>query len=227
VNAINIIDDYVISFENTNQSGNLGFLSNRFYTTGGTNAFYTDGLHKILLVDYNSNLYTQNDNQFIWFADRDNNDWLSTGATLISEYPYYLSDASYNFGATGTSTISSPLNKVYDIFGNGTGPVNNMQCAVFPYLPDVTSFIENGQDKTKIIKPQTKFNVGLKIYFKFDGSGTTTDIFIVDSTTQRTTKSRKIKFWFETNDNINYQFTINFNLNRFKDFLRPVGSSLV
>ena len=219
-NGINIIEDYVLSFENSNQSGNLGFLSARLYTSGGTNAFYSDGgsNNKVLLVDMNSNLYTQNDNQFIWFADRDNNDWVSTGATNTTTATYYLSNATYNLGTTGSSTTSNCVWNVNDIFGNGTG-YPDLQCAVFPYLPDVTNFIENGQDKTKIIKPQTKFNIGLKVFFKFDGSIISTATRTAD--TNNSTKSRKLKFWFETNDNTTYQFIINFNLNRFRSFLKP------
>jgi len=177
--------------------------------------------HKVLLVDYNSNLYTQNDNQFIWFADRDNNEWLSSGATRTSDYTYpSILGSNYNFGTTGTSTVNSPLFKVVDIFGDNDGS-NDLLCAVFPYLPDVNNFIENGQDKVRIIKPQVKFNIGLKIFFKFKGDASATDDFVVAGSSP-STKSRKIKFWFETNDNTNYQFVINFNLNRFRSYLKPI-----
>jgi hypothetical protein len=227
VNAVNVIEDYIISFMNTNQSGNLGFLSNRTYTTGGTNAFYSEnGLsNKVLLVDYNNNLYTQNNNQFIWFADRDNNDWVSSGATM-GNAPYILNANSYNFGTTGSSTVNSPWWNVNDIFSKAVN--TDLLCAVFPYLPDINNFIENGQDKTKIIKPQTKFNIGLKIFFKFDGDKDTSTpslpIYYTpgSGTIQtNTTKTRKIKFWFETNDNVNYQFVINFNFKRYRSFLKP------
>ena len=221
-NAIYVVEDYVISLENTNQSGNLGFLSSRLYTSGGTNAFYSDNSsnNKVLLVDYNSNLYTQNNNQFIWFADRDNNDWVSTGATSLTQSPYLLSHSSYNCGSTGTSTANVPLFKVSDIFGTNNGP-SDLLCAVFPYLPDVNNFIENGQDKTRIIKPQTKFNIGLKIFFKFNGNLLSDDNYTVNTTSSPSTKTRKVKFWFETNDSTNYQFVINFNLNRFRSYLKP------
>jgi len=218
VNSVYVVDDYVVSFENTNQSGNLGFLSARSYTSGGTNAFYTDNLHKILLVDYNSNLYTQKDNQFIWFADRDSNDWLSSGATNLNQIQYYLSHSTYNIGTSGSS--STALYNVNNLFVGGAPQVNDLLCAVFPYLPDLSTFVENGQDKTKIIKPQTKFSVGLKIFFKFQGNKTSSETFLVDGATN-STKSRKIKFWFETNDNTTYQFVINFNLNRFRTYLKP------
>lgn len=228
VNGINLIEDYIVTFENTNQSGTLGFLSARSYTSGGTNSFYSSNgtNNKILLVDYNNNLYTQNDNQFIWFADRDNNDWVSSGATSFANIPYYLSNASYNFGATGSSTINTGLFNVNDLFGLGS---SDLLCAVFPYLPEVSDFIENGQDKTKIIKPQSKFSVGLKIFYKFDGSltGTTSQpSYYTAGTGTATVKTRKIKFWFETNDNVNYQFVLNFKLNRYRNFLVPSNGNI-
>lgn len=224
LNDITLIDDYTVSFENTNQSGNLGFLSSRLYTSGGTNSFYSDGGtgHKVLLVDYNSNLYTQNDNQFMWFADRDTNDWLSSGATSMLDYPYYLSNSTYNIGATGSSTITSPLFNVSNLFRATTalsGP-NDLQVAVFPYLPNISNFIENGQDKTRLIKPQTKFTIGLKIFFRFDGSAVNTSAYNA-GIGNNSNKSRKIKFWFETQDNTNYQFVINFNFNRFRSYMKP------
>lgn len=221
INSLYVIEDYVISLENTNQSGNLGFLSNRNYTSGGTNAFYSDNgtNNKILLVDYNNNLYTQSNNQFIWFADRDNNDWLSSGATVFSDMPKYLQSSSYNFGATGM-TNSTLFNKVSDIFGTNIYGWDDLQVAIFPYLPDITNFIENGQDKTKLLKPQNKFSIGLKIFFKFSESGSTTDTFVA-ATAKQSTKTRKIKFWLETNDNAVHQFVINFNINRIRSFLRP------
>lgn len=220
VNDTYIITDYGIFLENTNQSGNLGFLSNRLYTSGGTNSFYSDGgnTHKPLLVDYNGNLYTQNDNQFVWFADKDSGSWISTGLTNLSTAPSLLNTSSLNFGATGTSTLDIPICNITNIFTTGTS--TGLLCAAFPYLPDISKFIESGQDKTKIIKPQTKFGIGIRLFFKFDGS-TNSETYTPGTGTTNQTKSRKIKFWFETGDNTNYQFVLNFKLNRFKSFLRP------
>jgi len=219
-NDINVIDDYIVSFENTNQSGNLGFLSNRLYTSGGTNSFYSDGgdLNKVLIVDHNNDLYTQKDNQFIWFADKDSNEWTSTGATSASAAPIYLNSSDKNLGTTGTTVWN-----VKDIFG-AVGSTD-LLCSVFPYLPDVNSFVENGQDKTKIIKPQNKFNVGMKLFFKLDGlhdtSTPTLSTYITPSSNNNVTKNRKIKIWFETNNNTNFQFVINFNIKRFRNFMKP------
>jgi len=222
-NNINVIEDYMVTVENTAQSGNLGFLSNRLYTTGGTNSFYSvPDTNKTLLVDWNSDLYTQKDNQFIWFSDRDSNDWLSSGGTLSSEVPFFLNQSTYNLGVSGPTSQTSPIPgwnlKTSSLwFGTGT----DLLVGVFPYLPDLTSLVENGQDKTKLIKPQTKFNIGLKIFFKFDGNSTNN--FIAGAGTNNP-KSRKIKFFFETSDTT-YQFNIIFNFNRYRSFLKPTGGN--
>lgn len=227
VNSIYVVDDYVISMENSNQSGNLGFLSSRLYSVGGTNSFYTDENNKVLLIDYNGNLYSQNDNQFIWFADKDVNTLLSSGATNLNGASNTLNHSWYNLGSTGSSTLEAPIWNLNDIF-NITGVSYGMMCSVFPYLPDVSNFIEKGQDKIKLIKPKTRFNVGLKMFFKFSGNintSTETNQTFYTPNNDNQTKNRKIKFWFEANDGVNYQFVINFNVKRYRDFIKPMGES--
>jgi len=227
-NGINVVEDYVLSIENAAQSGNLGFLSNRTYSSGGTNAFYSDGgtINKILMIDWNSDLYTQRDYQFMWFADKDS-DWLASGATSSSHVPLILNSTSYNLGSSGWTSTTSP-----DVVWNlkdktlWSAGGTDLLCGVFPYLPDLSSFVESGQDKTRLIKPQTKFNIGLKLLFRFNGATTLTappDNFDASVATTNTPKSRKLKFWFETSDNTNYQFNITFNFNRYRSFLRPLG----
>lgn len=227
VNSVYVIDDYIISMENTNQSGNLGFLSNRLFVSGGTNSFYTEENNKTLLIDYNGNLYTQNDNQFIWFADKDLNTIISSGATDETDACMILNKSLVNLGSIESSTIDDPvwnLNDIFAIYDNSYG----LLCSVFPYLPDVSNFIESGQDKIKLLRPKTRFNVGLKLFFKLDGSQTTsipTNETVYIPNNDNETKNRKIRFWFEATDGVNYQFVINFNIKRYKDFIKPIGES--
>ena len=225
LNDVYDISDYSVNLENVAQNGNLGFLSSRNYDN--TNSFYSSngGDNKILLIDLNNYLCTQNNNQFIWFADKDNNDWISSGVTItdsLSNAHYYLNNSKYNLGCaevSGTSTLTSwNINNL-----SWSGSNTDLLCTAFPYLPDVTGLVENGQDKTKIIKPQTKFSIGLKLFFKFDGSSSNTNNFIVNSSTPNTSKTRKIKFWFETSDNTTYQFNIIFNFSRYKNFLKQTS----
>jgi hypothetical protein len=217
-NSLNVIDDYTVALENTVQSGNLGFLSNRLYVAGGTNSFYTSGNvnNQILMVDWSNNLYPQVDNQFIWFADRDSNEWLSSGVTQ-SQIGAILNDAKYNLGTTG----STPINISDDTIWTNIGSGYDLMAGVFPYLPDLSSLVENGQDKTKLLKPQSKFTIGLKVFFKFNGSTASTETFnpTVGPPTN-TTKTKRIKFWFETTEGT-YQFNLIFNLMRYRTFLKP------
>jgi hypothetical protein len=96
---------------------------------------------------------------------------------------------------------------------------------VFPYLPDLSSLVENGQDKTKLLKPQSKFTIGLKAFFKFDGSVVTTGTFnpTIGPPTN-SIKTKRIKFWFETTEGT-YQFNLIFNMMRYRTFLKPGGGT--
>jgi hypothetical protein len=219
-NSLNVIDDYTVVLENTVQNGNLGFLSNRMYASGGTNSFFTSGNinNQILMVDWSNMLRVQSDNQFVWFADRDGNEWLSSGVTH-SQIGAILNDSTYNLGATGTT----PIDISDDTIWNGIG--YNLMAGVFPYLPDLSSLVENGQDKTKLLKPQSKFTIGLKAFFKFDGSVVTTGTFnpTIGPPTN-SIKTKRIKFWFETTEGT-YQFNLIFNMMRYRTFLKPGGGT--
>jgi hypothetical protein len=223
-NNIYLIDDYIISFENTNQSGNLGFLSNRSYTMGGTNSFYSTngGNNKVLLIDSDNDLYIQRDNQYMWFSDKDNNEWISSGVTSLTKPVDIMNTTSKNLGTTGTTT--GVTWNVKDIFVSGS--TTDLLCVAFPYLPDIDNFRETGQDKTKIIKAQTKINIGTKLFFKLDGSINTNSVttpttYTPGNGSTNVTKSRKIKFWFEMSNNVNFQFVIIFNFRRQRNFMKP------
>lgn len=221
-NYVYLIEDFIVSLENTNQSGNLGFLSNRTYVQGGTNTFYSsDGENnKVLLIDNDNKLYTQRDNQYVWFSDKDNNEWISSGVTNSIDATKIMNMTSKNLGWSGTTSTTSVLD-LKDLFVTGN---TDLLCAAFPYLPDINNFVENGQDKTKNIKAQSKINVGVKLFFKLNGTAATSTA-VNPTTTQATpsniTKSRKIKFWFELNNNSTVQFVVVFNFRRFRNFIKP------
>jgi len=224
-NNIYLIEDYLISLENTNQSGNIGFLSNRTYTSGGTNSFFSDGgnANKVLLIDSDNKLYTQRDNQYLWFSDKDNNEWISSGVTSPTVPMDILNTTSKNLGTTG-NTSTSHIWEVKNLFDQRNN--TDLLCAAFPYLPDITNFVENGQDKIKTIKGQSKINIGLKMFFKLDGNQSTSTATSVTTyqpggAATNSTKSRKVKFWFELNNNTTVQFVIVFNFRRFRNFIKP------
>jgi hypothetical protein len=219
VNNLYMIDDYTISLSNVAQTGNLGLLSNRLYTSGGTNVFYNDSLNQALLVDYNDDLYTQQNNQFIWFFDKDNQQNIYTGITATSmSTGSLLNTTNYNIGATGTTALYqywTDINSIFPIAGQ-TGM--KLLATVHPYLPDITNLVESGQEKTKTVNPQTNFIVGMKIFFKWDGGSNTASNVSVSSIGGHINKTRKIKYFFETNDGLTYQFTITFTLSNFRQY---------
>ena len=154
----------------------------------------------------------------------DSNNFISSsGLTAESSYDAHkkLDNTSYNIGTEGDYSVDNTWN-LNDLSWSGTG--TDLLCAAFPYLPELNTLVETGQDKTKIIGPQNKFSVGMKLFFKFDGSqNNNTDFIVVRKNTMPSnpTKTRKIKFWFETSDNTIYQFVITFSFNRYRSFLKP------
>lgn len=223
-NELYVIDDYSIALSNIAQNGTLGLLSSRLYTSGGTNVFFNDILNQALLIDYNDDLYVQQNNQFIWFFDKDNQSniytGLTSGSTALSANLLNLN--SLNIGASGlTATqIYQPWTNINSINWKGVG--TNLLATAHPYFPDVTNLIETGQSKTKNVNPQSNFVIGTKIFFKLDGSKNFGDTFVVNGT-QHQIKTRKVKVFFETNDGLTYQFTITFSLSNYRLYF--VGGS--
>lgn len=225
VNDMYMVDDYSIVLSNIAQSGALGLLSSRSYT-GGT-VYLTDIYDQTLIVDYNDDLYTQQNNQFIWFCDKDNQTNIYSGLTTnsLSQSPAILNTQNYNFGAyylstqfTGSQTYS-PYTNINNLNWKLAG--TNLLATVHPYIPDISNIIETGQEKVKNINPQTNFTVGTKIYFKPDGSKDNSEPFAVSASTPKS-KVRKIKMYLET-DGLTYQFTIAFTLSNFRLYF--VGGS--
>lgn len=68
-NNVYTIKDFYLSIQNASSANSLGLLSDRLYTTGGTNVFYTDPNNQMLFVDSNNNLWPQYNNQYVWFYD--------------------------------------------------------------------------------------------------------------------------------------------------------------
>lgn len=218
-----VIEDYMISLENIASAGNLGFLSNRSYT-GTTNPFYTN-VTRIFCVDADGQLNIQKNNQFVWFADSDQGEKISRGDwTLINETGVALSDTTHNLG-TDYPFESYDMN-VYNSL-NWTGGSSMFMSSVFPYLPNLNDLVETGQEKTKIINPSTKFNIGMKIYFRFKGDNSGT--FQVNPSSPAKIHTKKIKFYFELSDNSIYQFVVKFNISQFNAYVRhtePTNNSL-
>ena len=218
INSLYMIDDYKIILSNLAQNGNLGLLSNRNYTSGGTNIFYNDTFNQVLLVDYNDDLYPQQNNQFIWFMDIDAGVNIYSGIT-INDAPYVLNTQEYNIGSTGfTNQLYLPYANMNNLnFWSGTS--TNLLTTLHPYFSDLTNIIETGQDKIKLIGPKNNFIITTKLWFKLDGSSENGSEFVV-SNAQHQQKTRKIKTYFETSDGKTYQFLLVFNISNFRNYFK-------
>ena len=222
VNSLYVIDDYTLLLSNVAQQGDLGLLSNRNFTSGGTNIFYTDKLNQALLVDYNDDLYTQQNNQFIWFMDSDSQMNIYSGITSGStQLPYILNTSNYNLGAiNANSTIYSPWANINSI--NWTTGSTNLLATVHPYFSDTTNVVETGQEKVKKVSAKSNFVIGIKIFFKLNGSVSNGGQFSVAGSTH-VNKTKKVKVYFETDGGQTYQFTLVFNLSNLRLYFK--GSS--
>ena len=223
-NNLYMIDDYSILLSNVSQNGVLGLLSSRLYISGGTNIFYNDILNQSLLIDYNDDLYTQQNNQFVWFFDKDNQTNIYTGLTSATNpnSAFLLNSQNFNIGASGMTQLYTPWNNINTINWKNTG--TNLLATVHPYFPDVTTLIESGQDKTKNINSQSNFSIGMKIYFKLDGSNDFGSSFKVASAAHYI-KTRKVKVYFETNDGLSYQFMVTFSLSNYRLYFTSTAQS--
>ena len=224
-NNLYMIDDYKIVLSNIAQTGDLGLLSNRNYTAGGTNIFYNDPQNQSLLVDYNDDLYTQQNNQFIWFMDFDVNKNIYSGITSGATTPYILNTQEYNVGSSGFTTgftqlLYQPWTNINDLIW--TAPNTNLLLTLHPYFSDLTTLIETGQDKVKLIGPKNNFIIGTKLWFKLDGSQNNGGVYTVDNNIHQQ-KTRKIKIYFETYDGKTYQFLLVFNVSNYRLYFRGVN----
>ena len=226
LNSLYIIDDYYVSLSNVAQNGDLGLLSNRSFT-GGT-AFSQDLLNQPLLIDYNDDFYTQQNNQFIWFMDTDQQTNIYTGITYAQHVVFGLNTPKFNLGGSGTTT----MNNIYAPWTNinsqngyyWTGAGTNLLATVHPYFSDITNIVEAGQDKIKKISPNSNFIIGVKIYFKPNGSLYNGSQFNI-SGDQHYQKQRKVKVYFETDDGKTYQFTLSFNLSNYRLYFRVIPNA--
>lgn len=224
INDLYMIDDYKVVLSNIALNGELGLLSNRNFISGGTNIFYTDILNQALLIDFNDDLYPQQNNQFIWFMDMDSQVNIYSGGTFGQSninVPYILNTNNFNYGSCQFQYQNGvPLTNINDnMFWNTSAPSTNLLTTVHPYFSDLSNIVETGQDKIKKISPKTDFVIGTKIFFKLNGSLDTGNIIQINSGAH-VNKQRKMKIFFETDDGKTYQFTLVFNLSNYKQYFK-------
>lgn len=225
INNLYMVDDYKVIISNVAQNGELGLLSNRNYTSGGTNIFYNDSSNQALLIDYNDDLYPQQNNQFIWFMDLDTGVNIYSGMTASSfaSTAPILNTQKYNIGSINAgNVIYQPWTNINEL--NWELSTTNLLTTVHPYFSDILNIVESGQDKIKKISPKNNFVIGTKLFFKVDGSTSNGGEFVVEGTPY-VEKQRKIKIYFETDDGKTYQFTLVFNISNYKRYFKGIPTN--
>ena len=156
--------------------------------------------------------------------DTDQQTNIYTGITNAAHVAFGLNTPNYNLGATGsTSQIYAPWTNINNsTYWTGAG--TNLLATVHPYFSDITNIVEAGQDKIKKISPNSNFIIGVKIYFKPNGSLYNGSQFNV-SGAQHYQKQRKVKVYFETDDGKTYQFTLSFNLSNYRLYFRVIPNA--
>ena len=134
---------------------------------------------------------------------------------------YVLNTSNYNLGAfNANSAIYSPWTNINLINWTSTpAGSTNLLATVHPYFSDTTNVIETGQEKVKKVAAKGNFVIGMKIFFKLNGSVTNGGQFSVAGSTH-VNKTRKVKVYFETDDGKTYQFTLVFNLSNFRLYFK-------
>jgi hypothetical protein len=227
-NDIYLISSYYIRIDNIANENSLGLLSDRTFSilssTNGNSFYQTD--HAVGIVDKNNIFYKQQSNQFIWFSDTDtgiriyNNTNSLVGAFMLPLVPPALSDPSHNVGLKASPT--GYTNGTWDII-DGINWAHSSYTGFFlstvhPLVTNISDLQETGQEKTKYLAPSESITIPINIYFKFQGTGTTTGDFSNPTVTNDLlTHTKKLRVFIEpTNSNRPFEFTIMFKLRPFK-----------
>jgi hypothetical protein len=116
LNSLYNINNYYILIENKSINNPLGLLSNRLYDSVDTsNTFYKYSTNKAIVLDQNGDMYTQSNNQYIWFSDNSSNDMIYSSSTESAETQFnVLLSNRYNFGFSGTTQIDNPYKNIVE-----------------------------------------------------------------------------------------------------------------
>jgi len=218
-NVISLIDEYSIEIQNSS-NGSLSLLSNRKYEPTPSNTFYQNEFNKMLSVDYNGDMYTQFDYQFVWFSDNSDGLLLYSGITdtnventLNSEY--------LNIGWSGDTSPSfhEPVANIDNISWYNTN-IEGLYTTVHPRIYNSSDLVESGTNKQRLISSKNSETIPLFIYFKLDGSLQNNENFIVGDSNNPDIKYRSVKFFIEPETlNRPFEFEIRFNLKQYRTVL--------
>lgn len=222
-NNVSLIDNYFIEIKNTSSSSML-LLSNRKYENNVNNTFYQFNDNKPLTINYNNDMYTQFDYQWIWISDNSNGEPIYSGITNGDYAPSILNSDIYNIGwSSGISEgfFDYKFNIIDDIvWYDNSLPVGSCMATVHPKIYNSSDIVESGTDKSKIISGNSNEIIPIYIYYKLDGSLQDNQIYNVPTSEISDKKYRKIKFFIEPEILIKpFEFEIEFTLKQFRDIM--------
>ena len=215
-NSIGIIDDYYLEIKNTSNNP-LNLLSSRKYESIYENTFYKYPNNKTLIVNYNSDLYTQDNYQWVWFSDNSDGQQINKGI-LPYQSQSVLKSPFYNLGYSGETGSTYYGNIINDVewYDNSSLPPE-LFATVHPRIYNISDIIEESSDKLKKIPANEKENIYFNIYYKLDGNKLEGDKFIVPVGSTPDSLIRTIKVFIEPDTLTRpFEFEIRFTLNQFK-----------
>ncbi len=240
-NSIYSIDDYYLQFENISQGSQLGLLSYRSYvpTIEGDNRFYNPTYAKGSLacyIDSDDYLNAQQDNQFLWIEDTSGtNQIYNSGATFTSTgLGKVLYSKNWNIGMSGTSSGTySSINLFDDVnwtsvsWAADTNYQTDFPVTVHPYIDNITDYIYSEKEGVKLVEPNSKFTLPLKIFFKLSG-GTSETISFPSTLSLSPYVIRKLRIFLEP-ENLSrpFEFELIFKIFRNRTYVLRSRGQLI
>jgi len=215
-NSIGIIDNYYLEIKNSSNNP-LNLFSNRKYENTYENTFFKFENNKTLIVDYNSDLYTQRDYQWIWFSDNSDGQPINSGASY-SQTPFVLKSNNYNLGYYGQTGNTFYGNIITDVEWDGDISLQpELFTTIHPRIYNTMDIVEESTDKLKKIPSNTTENIYFNIYYKLDGNQPENSQYVVPVGTTPNSVIRTIKVFIEPNNLTRpFEFEVRFTLNQFK-----------
>lgn len=224
-NLVYSINDFYLQFENASSGSQLGLLSYRKYvpTVANDNRFYNPTYAKGSLatyVDSEDKLHIQQDNQFVWISDTSGNQQIYNSGT--TSFPNGLGKVLYS--KNWNIGFSSGYNNDVNIFDNinWTGITwaadadyqTDFPVTIHPYIENINDLRYTESGGLKLINPNTKFTIPLKVFFKLKG-GSDTSVQFLSNTSTSPFITRKMRFFLEP-ENLSraFEFEIIFKIYR-------------
>lgn len=221
-NNIYSADDYYLQFENISAGNQLGLLSYRTYipTTTGDNRFYNPTYNNGSLACYvnsEDKLKGQQDNQFVWIEDTSGTDQIYKYGTTPTTRGNVLYSNKWNLGLQSSGDTIEIFNPTYVNWSasiSGTNYQTEFPVTVHPYIENINNYTYTDKGGVKLVNPNTKFTLPIKIFFKLISGSTDTVTFASNLSTSPSV-TRKLRVFLEP-ENLSrpFEFEIIFKIYR-------------